>query len=262
LDETYILEPVNYPFMGLQRISIVTKRLYPAVDELKKHFEVVEDGEVCIAIGGDGTFLEATRTHDSPILLIRGGEADSLGFHADTTLKELPAVIERLKAGAYTIEKQAKLRITFGDKVFEAANEAALLRATPSAIHCRVSYYDDYGRRSPLYPGDIRGDGVIISRQIGSTAYNFHTRGPVLFGVDVAVVTPVSANYRFSIVCDRCFHLELRKSIGWLEYDGVEAARLKKGDTCTVTRSDKMVRIVRLDALEFFAEKLGRLLAF
>ena len=163
--------------MGIRRISIVTKRPYPAVDELKKHFEVAEDGEVCIAIGGDGTFLEATRKHDSPILLIHGGEADSLGFHADTTLKELPAVIERLKTGAYTIEKQAKLRITFGDKVFEAANEAALLRATPSAIHCRVNYYDDSGRSSPLYPGDIRGDGVIISRQIGSTAYNFYTRG-------------------------------------------------------------------------------------
>ncbi len=248
--------------MALRRISIVNKRPYPAVEELAKHFEVGKDGEICIAIGGDGTFLEATRNHDCPILLVRGGETDSLGFHADATLKELPTVIERLKTGAYTVEKQAKLRITFGGNVFQATNEAALLRATPSAIHCKVDYYDDSGRESPLYPGDIRGDGVIISRQIGSTAYNYYTRGPILFGVDVAVVTPVTANYRFSIVCDRCFHVELRKSIGCLEYDGIEAAHLKKGDAFTVSRSDKMVSIVRLDALESFAEKLGRLLAF
>jgi len=75
-------------------------------------------------------------------------------------------------------------------------------------------------------------------------------------------VTPVTANYRFSIVCDRCFHVELRKSIGCLEYDGIEAAHLNRGDAFTVSRSDKMVCIVRLNALESFAEKLGRLLAF
>ncbi len=248
--------------MPLRRISIVSKRLYPAAEELEKHFEVGKEGEICIAIGGDGTFLEAVRKHDCPILLIRGGEADSLGFHADATLWELPSVIERLKAGAYTVEKQAKLRITFGNNVFEATNEAALLRATPSAIHCKVDYYDDQGLRSPLYPGDIRGDGVIVSRQIGSTAYNYYTRGPILFGVDVAVVTPVTANYRFSIVCDRSFHVELKKSIGCLEYDGIEVGQLEKGNTFTVSRSDKTVSIVRLDALESFSEKLRRLLAF
>ncbi|MEM2094340.1 MAG: hypothetical protein QXI32_03480 [Candidatus Bathyarchaeia archaeon] len=248
--------------MGLRRVSVVAKRAYAAIDELRKNFEVVEDGEICIAIGGDGTFLEAARRYESPILLIRGGEADSLGFHADTTLEELPKVIERLKLGAYTVEKQPKLRITFKEKVFEATNDVALLRATPRSIHCRVSYYDDNGKISPLYPGDIRGDGVVISRQIGSTAYNYYSHGPILFGVDAAVVTPVSANYRFSIVCDRCFHVELTKSVGYLEYDGVEAVRLEKNEFFTVARSDKTVKIVRLDTFETFADKLGRLLAF
>jgi len=248
--------------MAIRRIVIVSKRPYEAVRELSEHFEVGDQGEICVAIGGDGTFLEATRKVDCPILLIRGGEKDSLGFHADARLDALPKIIERLKRGDYDVEKHRKLRITYGGNSFDAVNDAVLFRANPAVIHFGVSYFDERGEEEPLFPGVIRGDGVIIARQIGSTAYNYFAHGPIILGGDVAVVTPIVANYRFSIVSDRHFKVELLKNVGSLQCDGIEVGRLKAHDAFTVTRSDKMVQIVRLRGMESFSEKLARLGSF
>jgi NAD+ kinase len=248
--------------MTVRRIVIVAKRPYEAVEELSKHFEVGEQGEICVAIGGDGTFLEATRKVDCPILLIRSGEKNSLGFHADARLDEFPTVIERLKTGDYEVEEHRKLRITYGGASFHAVNDVVLFRANPGVIHFRVSYFDERGEVEPLFPDAVKGDGVIIASQIGSTAYNYFAHGPIILSGDMAVVTPIVANYRFSIVCDHDFRVELLKNVGSLQCDGVEVGRLKVNDTFTVSRSDRMVRIVRLRGMESFSEKLARLSRF
>ena len=248
--------------MTVRRIVIITKQSYEAAKELSKHFEVGDQGEICVAIGGDGTFLEATRRVDCPILLVRTGEKNSLGFHADARLDELPTVIERLKTGDYHVEKHRKLRITHGEKSFDAVNDAVLFRANPGVIHFNVSYFNEKGEVEPLYPDVVKGDGVIITRQIGSTAYNYFAHGPIILNGDVAVVTPIAANHRFSIVSNGDFKIELLKNEGSLQCDGVEVERLKVNDVFTVSRSDKIVRTVRLRGMESFSGKLGRLIRF
>jgi len=248
--------------MAIRRIVIVAKRPYEAAKELSKHFEVEDQGEICVAIGGDGTFLEATRKVDCPILLVRSGEKNSLGFHADARLDELPAVIERLKTGEYRVDKHRKLRITYGGDSFYAVNDAVLFRANPGVIHFNVSYFGERGEEEPLFPDAVKGDGVIIARQIGSTAYNYFANGPIIFSGDVAVVTPIVANYRFSIITDHDFRVELLKNVGSLQCDGVEVGRLRVNDAFTVSRSDKIVEIVRLRGMESFSEKLRRLSSF
>jgi NAD+ kinase len=248
--------------MAVQRIVIVSKRHYEAEEELSKYFEVGEKGEICVAIGGDGTFLEATRKAECPILLIRSGEKNSLGFHADARVDELSTVIERLKNGSYHVEKYRKLRVTFDGNSFEAVNDVVLFRANPGVIHFRVSYFGERGEVEPLYPDVVRGDGIIISREIGSTAYNYYSHGPIILGGDVAVVTPICANYRFSIVSDHDLNVELLKNTGSLQCDGVEVVKLSVKDIFNVSRSDKSLQIVRLKGMESFSEKLARLSNF
>jgi len=249
--------------MSVHRIVVVTKRPYEAVAELSKHFDIVDEhGEMCIAIGGDGTFLEATRKVDCPILLIRGGERNSLGFHADARVDELPTVIERLKAGDYQVEKHRKLRVTQDSVSSDAVNDAVLFRANPVVIHFKVSYFDEEGRPEPLFPDTVKGDGVIVSSEIGSTGYNYFAGGPVILGADVATVTPICANHRCSIVSEKNFEVELVNNEASLQCDGVEVGRLAVGDTFTVSRSDRLVRIVRLTGMESFSRKLSRLHGF
>jgi NAD+ kinase len=247
--------------MVIQRIVVVTKRPSTEIKELSKHFEIGDKGELCVAIGGDGTFLEAARKVDCPILLIRSGETNSLGFHATANLQELPKIIERLNKGDYYVEKYRKLRITFRGNSFEAVNDAVLFREN-LAIHFKANYFDGGGSLEPLYPSIVRGDGIIISREIGSTAYNYLAHGPIILDKDIAVVTPICANYRFSIVSDHDFSIELLKNRGFLNCDGMKVGELDVNDTFYVSRSDKSVQIVRFKGSESFSGKLSRLIDF
>ena len=246
----------------VSRISVIARRKYPEIQELAKHFDIADKGDLCVAIGGDGTFLKAARSFDCPILLVRSGEQNSLGFHADTNLQQLSTVIERLKKGDYYLEKHRKLRVSFQDDNFEAINDAVLFRANLEVIHFKVRYFDERGGSEALYPGVVRGDGIIVARQIGSTAYNYFAHGPIILSGDVSVVTPIAANYRFSIVSDHDFSVELLKNSGFLNYDGVEIGKLEEGDMFNVSRSDKSIKIVRFNLAESFSEKLARLSHF
>jgi NAD+ kinase len=248
--------------MDLRRISIVKRKDYPEVDKLEESFEVCDEGEICIAIGGDGTFLEAAKEFDLPILHIRGGERDSLGFHADVDLGDVDEVVEELKDNRYSIEEYSKLRIACKNRFYDAINDAVLFRAKNRSVHCKVYYYDGGGDKTPLYPNDLKGDGVIFSRQIGSTAYNFSAHGPIIYGVDVLAITPISANFRFSIVSDGAFSVEVTKNVASLQCDGVEIDRLSRGEAFTVNRSDRVVKVVKLKKTESLSEKLARLRKF
>ena len=248
--------------MSIESVRIVKKRSYPEIEEIKKSLRVSEDGEICLAIGGDGTFLRAAKRFDCPILYVRGGEKNSLGCRADITLSEIKEAIEDLKQGIYSIERYPKLRITYRNQTYNAINDVVLFRAGPSAIHFEANYYDGEGNELPLYPRDVRGDGIIFTRQIGSTAYNYFARGPILFDVDALIVTPISANHALSIVTDKDFHVKITKSAGLLEYDGVHIAKLDVGDSFTITKSDEAVKIVKLKIREKFSDKLARLESF
>lgn len=231
--------------MGIKRIKVVEKRDYPEVMKLHKFFEVSNDGEICLAIGGDGTFLKAAREFEGPILPVRGGENDSLGFHADFTVRDMDEIIMSLMENFYTVGEYSKLKVTFKSEVYEAVNDIVLFRATPKAIHCRIYYYDN-GERKSLYPKDLKGDGVIFSGQIGSTAYNYFAHGPIIYGLDAIVVTPILANYDVSVVSKRDFYTEVTKNAATIEYDGIELGKLFTGDSFIVEESDKKVKVISL----------------
>ena len=245
--------------MSIKSVSIVKKKSYPEIREIKDNFQISEDGEVCLAIGGDGTFLKAAKNFNCPILHIRSGEKNSLGFRADVTLSDVKEVIEDLKQGKYSVDRYSKLRLTYRSKICNAVNDVVLFRASGRTIHFKVDYYDEDGNELPLYLGDVRGDGILFTSQIGSTAYNYFAHGPILFNVDAIAVTPIAANRAFSIVSNRDFHVTVTKRDGILDCDGIDVAKLSVGDSFTVTNSDEIVKVIRLKERERFSDKLARL---
>ena len=236
--------------MGIRRICIVKRKDYPEVSRIEENFKIRDEGEICIAIGGDGTFLEAARKFDIPILHIRGGEKESLGFHADVTLKEIDGIIRELQSDTYSIKEYPKLQITHKSGVTDAVNDAIFFRGNPKSVHCKIYNYEEKGKKALIYPSDIKGDGVIFSRQIGSTAYNFSAHGPIIYEVDVIVITPISANFKFSIISNKNFYVKVTKNLGSLQCDGVEIDQLSKGDVFTVKRSKKVVKVIKLKKME------------
>ncbi|MCL5007636.1 MAG: hypothetical protein M1562_00050 [Candidatus Marsarchaeota archaeon] len=238
-------------------ICIVSKRDdYPELRKLRKAFNVVKSGEICIALGGDGTFVHAAMKHDVPILPIRVEENGSSGFYADFSSKYIDRVIRELKAGRYTVENAGnKLELIYKGRSYYAVNEISM-----NHVREEVSFrvYERNGRRRRLYPFIVAGDGLVVAGAIGSTAYNRSALGPVILSNNVMCLTflDVDGPYRNPLIVDSgsTIEVEIAKYSCVLRYDGVDAGVLNSGDRFDVRTSDRKLRIVKMN---FKRETLG-----
>lgn len=244
------------------RIKLVKKKDYKELQRLKRHFDIGANGEICIAVGGDGTFIKAAQATDRPILLIRDDEDGSLGYYSDITLKDLDFAIQKLiKKDFYVEQISSKIALTHKNSHYYAINEASLNNISEE-ISYRIYKVTKNGR-SKIYPFIMSGDGLIVTGALGSTAYNKSAGGPIILAQNVMCLTFLNPDgpYRNSIVVDADTEIEVEivKYKGVLRYDGIEVARLKPGDTFRVKLSDKKINTVKFKGkTESFSDKLER----
>jgi NAD+ kinase len=246
------------------RIKIVKKKKYKQLEPLYDNFEVVSTGDICIAVGGDGTFVRAAKEYSGPILPIRSEERGSIGYYSDVNLDDIEFVVKNLKQKNFTVEKlENKIEIEYRGKKYYAVNEA-LLHNVLEEVSFKI-YEIRKGRRQEIYPYIMSGDGILITSSIGSTAYNKSAGGPILLVPDVMCLTFLNTDgpYRNSIVIDssKTIEIAITKYHGLLRYDGVEIERLKAGDTFRVRVSKQELKIVRFNnKKEELARKLDRII--
>ncbi|MDE1851578.1 MAG: NAD(+)/NADH kinase [Candidatus Micrarchaeota archaeon] len=246
------------------KITIMSSREYPEIKKLRESFQVSAKGDICIAIGGDGTFVNAARNFDGPILPIRSGERGSIGYYSDLCLDDIDFVIDRLKRRKFRIEKlENKIEVLYKGKAHTAVNEA-LLHNIDVEVSFKI-YELEKGKRYEVYPYVMSGDGALVTGVIGSTAYNKSAGGPIILSPHVVCLTflNVDGPYKNPIVIDATKELEIEisKYSGILRCDGTEIGRLKKGDSFRVRLSKKELNIVRFkDRYEKLADKLERVI--
>lgn len=78
------------------KVKIISKKSYPELKKIYGRFEISDKADVCLAIGGDGTFIRAANEFDGPILPVRSKEKDSTGYYADVGLDDIDYVIKSL----------------------------------------------------------------------------------------------------------------------------------------------------------------------
>jgi len=246
------------------KINIVKRRNYKELEMLYKNFSVSDKGRICIAVGGDGTFIRAAREFDCPILPVYGNDALSAGFYADTSLSDIDMIIKRLKKGNYIIEEiSKKIEVKFKNRYYYAINEA-LLRNISEEIAFSV-YVKENGRRQRLYPFIMSGDGLLVSSAIGSTAYNRSAGGPIMLDSSSICMTflNIDGPYSNPIVANSMmeFEVEIVKNAGILSTDGIKIGALHNGDSFSVKLSNRPVRVIRFeDRKENFSEKLEKII--
>ena len=246
------------------RIKIVSKNAYKEIRLLESSFNIVKKKpDICIAIGGDGTFMNAAKECDCPILPIRTNEVGSLGYYADVSLNDITKVISMLKAHKYNIESLSKkLVVHYKNNSYYAINEI-LLRNISEEIYFSIKEID--GRRKiKISPFIIAGDGMLITSVMGSTAYNRSARGPIITSPKVMCITFINPDgpYTNPIVIDESSLLEIKveKYQGNLRADTEDIARLQVGDSFRVSLSDKTLNVVRFSSMrESFSSKLKRM---
>ena len=131
--------------------------------------------EIVCTIGGDGTFLSAIHKYLGILnqVVFVGLHTGTLGFFADYTLKQIHEFVSDIVTKTPQIEKRSLMRIHLSsiNKDCYAVNDMLLQR--PQTQHIDV-YIND--RKLETF----HGTGLILSTQIGSTAYNRSVGGAVV----------------------------------------------------------------------------------
>ncbi len=239
-------------------------RFEKGTGKLKKE---LENTDMLICFGGDGTILHAAKDAVAQKVPILGVNMGSVGFMAELEHSEL-SLLSRVTAGKYTVESRMMLDVSVwrdGKRVYEALalNDAVLTKGAVARIVDLAVYGDG------MLISDFGGDGVIISTPTGSTAYSMAAGGPIVEPTaENMIITPICAHAlqakSFVLGRDRVVDVvterQSRKSV-YLSVDGGKAFKVLGGDKVTIRRSRQITRLVRLTNKSFYTimrEKLGR----
>jgi len=220
----------------------------------------LEEAQLLVTLGGDGTLLRAARIavpHGIPLLGINTGR---LGFLTEmegdaAALAELPEI---LRAG-FQIDERTAIAVEAHGQWHFALNDVVVARTNP---HMTPFGLEVDGKEAAHVPAD----GIVVATPTGSTAYSLSAGGPIVAPtVDAFIVTALLPHTLFSrplvvptsstivITCDA-------ETTGVkLEADGQVVDVLHPGEHVTVVRHPLPVYFARRQPLDFFALLEGKL---
>ena len=151
--------------------------------------ELIENCDIVIVVGGDGTTLNVAKAASLHNKLTLGINAGRLGFMSGLERDEL-SLLNRLVSGEYEVEERmminARLMSENGIQNFICLNDAVITRGDLARL-IDVTVKSD-GRVITKN----RADGMIIATPTGSTAYSMAAGGPVVSPDNSCfVVTPI-----------------------------------------------------------------------
>jgi NAD+ kinase len=161
--------------------------------------EDVEDVELCVVLGGDGTILRGLRRYcrtDVPVFAVNFGE---VGFLATVEPEELDDFgFERAFACEFDVLRVPAIEMETGNGATKAFNDISFHRKVGGRV-AQLSYGVE-GEEV----GSVRCDGLVVCTPAGSTGYNLANGGPVLaWGVEgfgVSFIAPHSLTARALVV--------------------------------------------------------------
>ncbi len=213
--------------------------------------ELGRRADLVVAVGGDGTLLNAARSlagRDVPLLGVNLGR---LGFLADISPASMGRRLKEILEGRAVEEERLMLRarvLREGRTLHEglAFNDAVVHKwNTPRMIEYET-YVD--GRFVDVQ----RSDGIIVSTPTGSTAYALSGGGPILVpDLEALALVPicphtlsnrpivVGGEARIELVVRDC-----NRGRAQLTCDGQDAHDLQEGDRVEIRAHDRRIRLL------------------
>ena len=218
----------------------------------------LQNAELVICFGGDGTILHMAKASTRKNLPILGVNIGTMGFMAELESTELDQ-LKRLATGDYTIDKRMMLDVTvFRDRdiIFHdiCLNDVAITKgAVARIVHLQV-------RCDGVQAMECDGDGMIVATPTGSTAYSLSAGGPIVEPEAKSIlITPVCAHdvgSRCIVASDkREIQVSLVKNMrrnAYLSVDGGKALRMNMGDVATIRKSGLETKLIRLKNRSFY----------
>ena len=218
----------------------------------------LQNAEMVICFGGDGTILHMAKAATRKGIPILGVNIGTMGFMAELESTELDK-LARLAAGEFTLDSRMMLDVTVQrdrDIIFHdiCLNDVVVTKgAVARIVHLQV-------KCDGIQAMESGGDGVIISTPTGSTAYSFSAGGPIVEPeANNIIITPICAHdvgSRCIVASDkRVVTVEMVRNArrnAYLSVDGGRAVRLNMGDVATIKKSNLETKLVRLKDRSFY----------
>ncbi len=163
------------------------KTHHPTVDRKT----LVEQADLVVTVGGDGSFLASSRTVvdlGKPIIGVNMGR---LGFLTDISPDEIHSVLHEVLIGKYLPEERVVLscQVIRHKQVIEEAigiNDVVIHKRSVARMIELDVYIDN------RFLSSYWADGLIVSSPTGSTAYALSSGGPVLqSNLEALVLVPI-----------------------------------------------------------------------
>jgi NAD+ kinase len=214
----------------------------------------VEEADLAVVLGGDGTMLRALGRFLGTGIPVIGANFGRVGFLSSIPRAELEAGLARVFAGDYTVVELPTLDVQVGDEQRTAVND---LVVTSGIVGRMIQLEWALGDEKQ---GRLGCDGVVCSTPPGSTGYNFSNGGPVLvWGLDAMAVTfvaPHSLHARPLVVSKG---LDLTVTNRSAEHavtvlvDGHAVGDLRRDESLSVGLGDQTTCLALLPEVTFFS---------
>ena len=225
----------------------------------------LNDAEMLITLGGDGTILHAARVARGtgiPMLTVNFGK---VGFLAELSPADLLPKLPAILAGQYWLEQRSMLRCA----VFRSGEQLAEHHALNEVVVARSCGLRVIKLRIDIDGTDVvkyQADGVIVATATGSTAYALAAGGPIMHPELKDVLLLPICPYMAS---DRALTLPAQAKIGvtvlgdhdpQVSLDGQISVPLQVGDRIEVAHDDDSAIFVRVRQRDYFYQTLTEML--
>jgi NAD+ kinase len=234
--------------------------------------------DLVVALGGDGTFLRASRLAVGTEIPVLGVNLGRLGFLTAVPDTELERGLDIVVSGEALLERRFRLRARIHGARDAATGQSGGGAAHDDAVHHRdfyalndiVVHTSGAARVTPLTlsigevddleeVGSFGADGVIVSTPTGSTAYSMSAGGPIIVPeVEAVVVTPIcphSLAVRPLVVPAAetvCIGSLDPDADHQLTVDGQVVHRMAAGERVIIARDPDPMSLVRMPGQTFF----------
>jgi len=260
--ERYDIEPLVYE---KYYDFIKDKVKLPAnIPTFTSNAELINQAELLISLGGDGTLLDTlslVRDSGIPVIGINFGR---LGFLASINKDDISNAIEALLNHEYSLDQRSLLslqskRRLFGDENF-ALNDITIHRRDNSAMMIIHAYMNGD------FINSYWADGLIIATPTGSTAYSLSCGGPIIFpSSQNFVITPIAPhnlNVRPVVVPDNVsltFEVEARSAKFLVSCDS-RTETVDRSVKITLSKAQFYVNLIRLNNESYLTTLRNKLL--
>ena len=250
IEAAYTLAKELQDFLGSRDVSVWLCSAWEA-ERIKAQ---VNEADLILSIGGDGTILRAAQAVVPGQTPITGINMGKLGFMTELCADEAMDMLPPLLAGEGWIDERAVLEAELSSdeqghrlrSKFYALNDVVLARGAVA----RVIYVEASIDGEPLTT--YKADGVIVATATGSTGYSLAAGGPILHPqAKEFMLLPIMPHLSsaYTLVLPSTAVVKLRISTAHqaiLSIDGHVNSPLSTGASITIKHSSNTARFLRI----------------